>query len=177
MKLDKSSCNLCGLHENQEPVLSEIEESDIMWVGISSQQNKKELVFNPLDGRTNSGKFVNLIESKLPKVSFYKTNLVKCLPLDSKGKIRYPTTKEYTLCFNHLSEEISTVNPKIIILLGNSVSKFVCEKFNINGEKYLPIRYKDKIIVTIDHPSYIMIYKRKKIDEYIDTIIEIIKNI
>ena len=54
------------LHERS---LSKISKSDIMWIGISAQQNKKDRGFEPLDSRTPSGKFIESIEEDLSKNS------------------------------------------------------------------------------------------------------------
>jgi uracil-DNA glycosylase len=173
---NNSPCKRCELYKNQPPILSKRAKSDVMWVGISAQKNKNDLEFEPLDVRTNSGKFIKSIEDQLPNVSFYKTNLVKCLPLNDQNKIRYPSNDEYLKCFDNLLDEIRTVNPKIVFFLGGLVSEFVYGQFGIERERYILQQYKKTSIVSIDHPSYLMIYKRKKLDEYCDKIIGLINS-
>lgn len=170
------SCRKCDLHKNQKTIFSNIIKSDIMWIGMSAQQNKNDFEFEPLDKRTPSGKFICSVEDELPDYLFYKTNLVKCLPLDFENKIRYPTNKEYSICFDNLLKEIELVEPKFIFLLGGSVSKFVCKKFNVKKEKYVLIPYKDKFFIVIDHPSFLMVYKRKSLNKYINKIVSLIQN-
>lgn len=147
-----------------------------MLIGISAQKNKPNKIFTPLDPETNSGKFIQQIENQLPQISFYKTNLIKCAPLNSDNKIRYPTTEEYQTCFSHLENEIKKTNPKTIILLGEKVANFITNKLQIKKEKYKPIPYNNKIIIYIDHPSYIMIYKRKQLKKYQNEIIKLLSN-
>lgn len=149
---------------------------DIIIIGLSSQKDKKGHELLPLDIKTNSGKFIKQIEDELAHLTFHKTNLVKYVPLDKENKIRYPTIEEFNSCFNHLESEIEKVNPKIIILLGEKVANFITKKYKIEKEKYKATQYKDKQIICIDHPSYLMIYKRKQIENYSDKIIKLIND-
>jgi len=148
----------------------------VMIVGISSQKDKEGEKLKPLDIKTNSGKFIKQIEDELKHLTFYKTNLVKYVPLNEKNKIRYPTTKELNSSFNELEIEIKKVNPKIIILLGRQVAEFITKKYEIKKEKYKSVSYSNKHIIYIDHPSYLIIYKRKQLKEYKEKIVKLIKN-
>ncbi len=168
------SCRRCSLYVNQCPAVDDIRNSDIMVVGISSQKNVADRIFIPLDRRTNSGKFVAQLEKCLGDKKFYKTNLVKCVPLDSRGDVRNPTQKEIAICLPHLKREIGTVKPKIVILLGKLVSGFFSEQFNLDLKKYNSTNFGDVIIIPIDHPSYIMIYKRKFVGKYLSIIAKIV---
>ena len=140
-----------------------------MWVGLSSKKsiNVKEDI--PLNSNTNTGKIIELIENKLPNFSFYKTNIVKCLPLDKNKKLRYPTIEEMSKCIPNLLYEIETINPKIIFLLGKKTYNFFITYLKQNNIKI------NSNYFYIEHPSYIYIYKRKYIDEYIFKVINIIK--
>ena len=92
--------------------------------------------------------------------SIYKTNLVKFTPKDEKGKIRYPSKEEISSQLNLLIEEIKTKQPKVILAMGNMVSDYlqsVKELIPTNIEK-------------VEHPSYISVYRRKQIDEYLEKI-------
>ena len=101
-------------------------------------------------------KIIKEIEESLPNVKFYKTNLVKCLPLNEKGKLRYPTKEECLTCLDNLLREIKELQPKVIVLLGKKVSSYVLKR-------------KEQIDVSFIHalhPSYIYVYKRNSILEY-----------
>ena len=169
-------CQLCPLHKNQPPTINKQNKSDIMLIGISSQKNTPTKTFTPLDPSTNSGKFISQLETALPNKTFHKTNLIKCAPLNSQNKIRYPTNQEFEKCFPYLKQEIKKVNPKTIILLGRHVTTFLSKKLNLNLKKYHPTKYNGTTILPIDHPSYIMIYKRKQLEQYRDKILNIIKS-
>ena len=168
-------CKDCDLYKNQKPCFCQPKKSDIIFVGISSQKNKKDIKFEPLDGRTNSGKLIQEIQESLPRICFHKTNLIKCAPLDKNEKIRYPTKKEFENCFENFKEELKIINPKIIFLLGSHTKKFIEQKYNIKLEKEKLISYKNLNFIAINHPSYIMIYKRKELQEYKNKIKELIK--
>lgn len=162
------NCKKCPLYKNQLPLLDKNRKSDVMWVGLSAKNVSNIDSDYPLQDDTNSGKLIKNIEEELPEIKFYKTNLVKCLPLDSKNKLRYPTIEEMNFCIDNLVKEIEIVKPKVIILLGNVVSKYI--------KKYCKEK---KIIlktITIKHPSYIYVYKRKYIPDYIQETKKLIIN-
>ena len=168
-----SLCKKCGLCNNQQPLLQKkIVKSSIFWVGLSAVKNTDLFDNEPLSPRTSTGKLISEIEEMLPEFSFYKTNAVKCLPLNNDGKIRYPTTKEMNLCFQNMQMEINKINPSIIILLGAQVSQFFLKQYNIppisfNDEfSYSSVNSSTIKLLPIHHPSYIQVYKRKKSTEY-----------
>ena len=134
---------------------------DVMWVGLSAKNGKTGEKLSPLGEQSNSGRVIGAIEGRCPGVRFYRTNLVKNVPLDEKGKLRYPNYEEMRIAMPVLLREIQIYRPEIIVLLGGQVSKFI--------EKYLE-QEKMKLsaqICRVYHPSYIYIYKRKHIEDYI----------
>lgn len=166
-----TSCRNCHLCSNQLPIIDKKEECDVMWVGLSAKKVKDLEISYPLEEDTNSGKIIKEVEDRLSNVKFYKTNLVKCLPLDETGKIRYPNIEEMNACINNLIKEIQFLNPKIVFLLGNNVSNFV-EKYIHKNNIKLDIYFKK-----IEHPSYIYVYKRKNKQDYINRLINYISSI
>lgn len=164
------SCKKCDLCKNQKPLLDYIKVCDVMWVGLSAKMVDDLDSSIPLDIDTNSGKLINEIEMQNKTITFYKTNLVKCLPLKENGKIRYPSNEEMSLCINNLFIELNIVKPKIVFLLGNVVSKFVLDYINKNKFN-IGIKF-----ISIEHPSYICVYKRKYKNDYINKISTYINN-
>lgn len=166
-------CKKCSLCINQLPLVDKRVSADIMWVGLSAKKVEDIGTAIPLSNDTNSGKLIDNIESGLGEFRFIKANLVKCLPLDEQLKLRYPTTNEMKACYSNLKQEIIKVKPKVIFLLGMNVSKFILKEIEgtINGldnkYDYSYFRHNDIYYVPIHHPSYIHIYKRKQIDQYI----------
>jgi len=163
------SCNKCVLCNNQAPVLQKKDNTDVdvFWVGLSAVRisDKRDV---PLSDNTNSGKLISSIEFFIPEVSFYKTNLVKCLPLKDE-KIRYPSKNEMKTCFFHLENEIDSLNPSLVFLLGKQVASFVLNKYGINEYSldddffYESFEVENLKFIPIHHPSYILVYKRKRL--------------
>lgn len=169
------NCKNCNLCNNQRPLLDHNRKADVFWIGLSAVKVSNCEEEKPLSERTNTGKLISTIEKECDNISYYKTNLVKCLPLE-KDKIRYPNKNEMRSCYENLKKEIQSKKPKIVFLLGKLVADFVLNKekslkptldenfeymhYDIDGVKYVPVH----------HPSYMLVYKRKKVDNYVKNI-------
>ncbi len=161
------------------PLLDNKTKAEIIWVGLSAKQ-KLYKTETPLSPDTKSGLLLREIEKQIKDIPTYKTNFVKCLPLDDKHKLRYPTSKEMSDCFGNFKREIEILNPKIILLLGKKVHSAFEKNFNISLLKwdnfdYKYLSHKGKYYIPIHHPSYIYVYKKKCINSYISGVVEIIK--
>lgn len=167
-------CNKCGLHRNQKPLLDKKQKADVMWVGLSAKKVDDITKKIPLDNNTNSGRIIEEIENQCKNKCFYKTNLVKCLPLDEKKKLRYPSSAECSSCFANLKAEIQKINPRIVILLGVKVADFVLRQSGFTNDGKI-IKIKKLTYLPVPHPSYIAVYKRKEKDKYIQRIKEAIE--
>ncbi len=176
-------CKACGLYLNQLPVVEKAVLSNIFWVGLSAVQFEEGIEKLPLSPLTKSGALIESIETPLKgKYHFYKTNLVKCLPL-KEGKIRYPLEHEMDKCFPNFEFELEVLKPSIVFLLGKQVASFVMKKISkepvIFPEDfdYKTTFYNGTFYVPVHHPSYILVYKRKQLDLYIENIQKIYKKI
>lgn len=171
-----SGCSLCRI---QKPLLDVHRQADVMWVGLSAVRVDDVMTARPLSSDTRSGGLVEEIESRLPNLSFYRTNLVKCLP-ESNGKIRYPTIAEMKSCMPNLASEIKVLSPKIVLLLGKKVAEqFLKQKgfgnFTFDEEyNYDEYVIGDTTYVPVHHPSFILVYKRRNIESYIGQVSKII---
>src|SRR5205823_14530712 len=77
-------CKACGLYLNQYPVTDTRKKSNVFWVGLSAVQFGNGQVKMPLAAHTRSGALIHQIEESFSdEIAFYKTNLVKCLPLEN----------------------------------------------------------------------------------------------
>lgn len=164
-------CERCGLCNNQKPLLDVEKKCEVFWVGLSA---KKKTFDNeiPLSPETNTGMLIKQIEEMCEHVDTYKTNLVKCLPLNDQEKLRYPNKCEIDNCFDNLMTEIKLMSPRIVFLLGEKVYSSVEKHLMVKFDKWNDFEYHYKKInnifyVPIHHPSYIYVYKRKQIHEYI----------
>lgn len=172
------SCKKCNLHNNQPPLLDKLARADVIWMGLSAKKTKNEQDI-PLNKDTISGNIINKIEEDLLAYKFYKTNLVKCLPLENH-KLRYPNKNECAVCFENFIEEIRCIKPKIVFLLGKIVSDFVKKEQGLtieNTENILnyTIYCQNRIYyIPIPHPSYIYVYKRHQVNDYIKDLTQLI---
>lgn len=167
-------CQKCGLCRNQKPLLDAEKKCQVFWVGLSAKKMESDEEI-PLSPDTNTGMLIQKIEEMCQEVITYKTNLVKCLPLTEQQKLRYPNKKEIDTCYGNLSYEINTLSPKIVFLLGEKVYTSVEKHLNIKFEKWNDFKYHYKehegvYYVPVHHPSYVYVYKRKLIDEYVQSI-------
>ncbi len=178
---ESSQCKSCGLYINQFPISDTKKKAEVFWVGLSAVQIDEDEKYKiPLSPSTKSGKLIQDIElSSEEGVSFFKTNLVKCLPLNEK-KIRYPELIEMNKCYPNLEAEIHKYKPQVIFLLGRLVAEFTLKKYGLKlggfGANFCYKEYKVGAItfVPVHHPSYILVYKRKSVQKYIDGINNVI---
>ena len=173
-------CNLC---KNQPPLLEKCKNCDVMWVGLSAKQIDNDTDAVPLDKSTNTGKVIADIEKENENVQYYRTNVVKCAPLDEKGKLRYPTKDELSVCMNNLQSEISNLKPKVVYLLGGLAKEAIERKYKVKFKKknkmfeYEPVLLENTTIFAIEHPSYMTIYKRKYIEDYKKAVVRTIESV
>lgn len=165
-------CDVSKMYSNPDTKTSDT--YDIFWVGISAKIGEK-----PLAETTNTGKLVQQIETACGKPG-YKTNLVKCPPMDKNGKLRYPNQTEIDCCFKNLLTEIAKVKPKVMILLGEKVCSAVEKKLNIKLKRwrwfeYFATEHNCIWYLPVQHPSYIYLYKRKEAEKYVEKVAEAIE--
>lgn len=175
------NCRRCNLCFNQEPLLDKRQESQVFWVGLSAKKTLSDYEM-PLSPNTNSGMVIKKIEEKIDGISTYKTNLVKCLPLNSQQKLRYPNKQEIDSCIINLQDEIRDISPNIVFLLGEKVSSSVSKYLNIKFDKWNKFNYyyekhEGSYYIPIHHPSYIYVYKRKLIEQYTTNIEQLIRRL
>jgi DNA polymerase len=174
-------CSKCNLCHNQEPLLDVVNSCQVFWVGLSA---KKVSCDNerPLSPTTNSGKLICNVEERCYGVTTYRTNLVKCVPLDERQKLRYPNRKEINICFPNLENEIKELLPKIVFLLGDKVTTTISKQFHLNFTSWDEFSYSftehnGAYYIPVHHPSYVYVYKRKYMDTYIYSLATMIDNL
>jgi|19_taG_2_1085344.scaffolds.fasta_scaffold01959_10 DNA polymerase len=100
----------------------------------------------------------------LERKNIYVSNAVKCRP----EKNRTPTDKEITICRPHIDAEISLINPKLIVSLGNPALWAMCDIKAITrnrGEIHKSRKWsngKTYDVFALYHPSYILRCRGKK---------------
>lgn len=156
------SCQNCKLRLYQAPLLDQPKKNAIMLVGLSAKQIKSPSEV-PLDNRTKSGQLVASMEviAKQYDLEIYRTNLVKCPPLDQNHKIRYPTQNEIEVCFKNILHELDILQPRLVVLLGNIVQSAFKEMLHLDIKPIQNCKFSFQQIdgyyyVASYHPSYIM---------------------
>ena len=126
----------------------------VLFVGLSNKPN-----IEPFDSSTKSGQ---VVDSIIKKINFecYKINFVNYAPIDSGGKLRYPTKKEIESAVPDFVNSVANLRPDLIVSFGAIVS-----------DELRKIDLMNIQIICEKHPSYISVYKRKFLDEYIDNIV------
>lgn len=132
----------------------------ILFVGISNKRDK-----DPFDSSTNSGKIIDSIVRGI-SCDCYKMNYVSYPPLDDLGRLRYPTKEELRNSFPEFQKKVQMLHPDLIIVCGKMILKEL--------ERH---EYKKYPILSILHPSYIWVYHRKELDQYIKDTKEKIKEV
>lgn len=177
---DIKDCRKCNLCNNQKPLLDNPRDADVFWVGLSAVKVEDTSSTIPLAKDSNTGKLISEIEDLIKSRNFYKTNLVKCLPLKDE-KIRYPSKGEMQACYSNLYSEIKILKPKFVFLLGKQVANFISksqqrEILGLSDDfNYKTYKQSNVSFIPIHHPSYILVYKRKRVDEYINGIKKILE--
>ena len=74
------------------------------------------------------------------------------------------------------------MSPKIVFLLGEKVYSSVARHLHLDFEKWNDFEYhytecNGTYYVPIHHPSYICVYKRKQIDDYIEAVEKMINEL
>ncbi len=142
----------------------------ILWVGLSAKYSKAGGILPALDTSTLSGKLVSEIELSLPQYTFKRVNLVSFPPLNKDGKLRYPTISECNNEFSNFWTNLQNTKPKIIFMLGDRVSKYLIKKIDMQLFEKNIYLFNQIYFISIEHPSYIMVYKKQYKQIYIDKI-------
>ena len=130
-----SNCTKCELHKNRTNVVigrGNIN-APIMLIGEGpGQQEDKQGV--PFVGA--AGKLLDLLlkAHEISSNMYYICNIVKCRPPNNRA----PFDEEAFQCLNYLRNQLKLVNPKIIVCLGATATKYTIDKnekiTNIRGQ-------------------------------------------
>ncbi len=174
-----ASCSACMLYKSQRPLLDPPRLAEVCWVGLSAVKVDDIGSSRPLASDTRTGGLLEDIETRLGDISFYRTNLVKCFP-ESSGRIRYPKRDEMRSCFPNFVSEIEAVSPRVVLLLGKQVAEYVFKErdapaFSLDSSfGYTAFIVAGVAYVPVHHPSYVLIYNRRRLATYVDQICKVI---
>lgn len=147
----------------------------VYFVGLSAKPMCEHLA-----PETRTGNIVEQIIHDLPSIEAIKTNLVKIPPTDQGGKLRYPNHTEMQSGWNGLQDEMNQTLPNLLVTLGQQVSFFLRAQMGILPAKpRLPsdFSYESHLsqsqsnILSVHHPSFIYVYRRKDIQNYVEKVV------
>jgi hypothetical protein len=147
----------------------------VYFIGLSAKPMCEDL-----DPETRTGNIIEQIIYDLPSIEIVKTNLVKTPPIDHEGKLRYPNPTEMRSGWNELQNEVNQTCPDALVTLGQQVSFFLRSQMGIQPAKLqLPsdFSYKSYLsrsqsnILSIHHPSFVFVYRRREIQNYVDNVV------
>lgn len=169
------ACKNCGLHLTRLHSLAGEGNmnSPIMFVALSpgEKENAENKMFIGPSGQV----FNKLLQAAgIQRESVFMTNLVKCI----LPKNRKPKMDEIEACSPFLEEEISIINPEIIVPLGAYATNAIITKFNLHnvsaGMNFSSLNGKvfennNKKIYPLPHPAALLYnpgFKFNTIEKY-----------
>jgi len=166
VKEEVKRCTKCELCKNRtNTVFSDgSEEAEVMFIGEGpgADEDKQGIPFVGKAGQLMNKAFIGL---GIDRSKVYIANIVKCRPPGN----RVPLKEEADACLDYLRKQVKEVNPKIIVLLGNTALK------NILGYEYGITSSRGKWITKNNikymptfHPSALLRDEEKKIDFWND---------
>ncbi|KXW56712.1 uracil-DNA glycosylase [Ferrovum sp. PN-J185] len=120
-----NQCRACQLHTTrQQPLIGKGLDS-ASWLIITESPSTEEDLHNQVSFGSAGELLHNLLKAVevIPFTDTYHTFLVKCHPSHN----RPPTSQEFNSCRNHLLNEIQTLQPKVVVLMGRIVAKLLLE--------------------------------------------------
>lgn len=148
----------------------------IFFVGLSHKEDKQWNILAAFDRNTSSGEIIHSIFDAFSSESMYPVNLVRWVPNDQNGKLRYPTVKEKGEWWKVLEKEIDLYKPQVVFLCWKEVSDFIVKQPNVQKINEKIYKYKTSKLIPIEHPSYISVYKSKNKADYIKKVIHLIRD-
>lgn len=154
--------------------------ADVFFTGLSAVPTPDVQSEEPFSASTRSGRLLREIAGDTSSTTIYYTNLVKCLPL-REDRIRYPSRTELNLCFRNYSVELAQLLPQKVVLFGQLVSDFVTHKLGLkftatSREFDFPMARRGNVtFLSAYHPSYVLVYKRRRVQLYKQRIAEFVE--
>ena len=153
-------CRNCGLHETvTNKVISKGSKTPkVVFIGEAPGKNEDETGI-PFCGRAGKllDKFIAYMELK--EDEWAVINTIKCRPPAN----RTPTKKEIEICRPFLSAQLALMNPKIIILLGNTAEKAYGESLTWGEAK---LNEDGSYVVKIFHPAALIYQRSREAEQY-----------
>lgn len=155
-RLRASRCTACVLAETRHSVVfgEGDERTSLMFIGEGPGADEDEQG-RPFVGRAGQLLTQILSAAGIERERVYITNVVKCRPPGNRA----PETDEMMACDVHLQTQIALIRPRILVLLGNSPTKWILK--TTTGITKLRGRWFDWrgiAVMPMFHPSYLLRY-------------------
>jgi DNA polymerase len=111
----------------------------------------------PLVGE--AGRLLNHVLERLgvDRGELYITNVIKCRPRDNVLPGKKELRECCFQCIPYLSEEIETVRPKAVVLLGGTALSACTDETGITKHEGMIVKVKDGVsFVAAFHPAYVL---------------------
>ncbi|MGD9666302.1 MAG: uracil-DNA glycosylase [Synergistaceae bacterium] len=148
------SCSRCSLAATRTKVVfgdgSELSKLLFIGEGPGADEDEQGL---PFVGRAGQLLTQILTAGGIDRKDVYITNIVKCRPPEN----RIPTPEEMIICDQHLQTQIMLIDPELIILLGNTPTRWILKTnegiTKIRGKWF---EWRGKAVMPMFHPSYLL---------------------
>ncbi len=155
-----AACQRCSLHETRTNCVFGVgnPKAKLMFVGEAPGE-QEDLSGTPFVGRAGQllDKFLYAVDIKREDV--YIANILKCRP----PKNRDPLPEEEDMCIDYLREQVSLIEPKIIVCLGRiSAMRLIKPDFKITKEHGTWFKKGDYLMTAVYHPAALLRDPKKK---------------
>jgi uracil-DNA glycosylase family 4 len=123
------ACTACSLREGCTQVVpgDGASNAPIVFIGDAPGENEDETGL-PFVGRSGTLLRDSIDHARIPKKSFYITNVVRCRP----PKNRAPTFNEVESCWPHMIALLKQIRPRILVTLGKSATFTMAHKLGFS---------------------------------------------
>ena len=147
------NCTKCELHKTRTKVVVGVGNSNANVVLVGECPGPEE----DKVGIPFIGKAGKLLRSVLDSIgvsteNVFITNIVKCFPYKSLN----PDTEHVEACAPYLDNQLSEIQPNLIVSLGRYSSQYFLGKISITRETGKVRLVGDRYILPVVHPSYVM---------------------
>lgn len=154
------NCTLCPLHKERNlTVFGEGPwNADLMFVGEGpgADEDREGI---PFIGRAGQLLSKILEAAEIPRDQVYITNVVKCRPPQN----RVPQIDEMMACSKYLESQIAIINPRIIVCLGSTPTKwFLKSNEGISKIRGKWFSWRGIDLMPMFHPSYLLRNQSRK---------------
>ena len=156
------SCHKCPLGDTRTNCVfgTGSREAELMFVGEAPGE-QEDLSGVPFVGRAGQllDKFLFAVD--IDREDVYIANILKCRP----PKNRDPLPEEEDACIDFLRQQVSLINPKVIVCLGRiSAMRLIKPDFKITKEHGQWFKKGNYLMTAVYHPAALLRDPRKKED-------------